>query len=178
MHRRDFLQLTGLAAGAVAFPLTRGTRLLPGWDGALTPIPSADKRQLADAALEAARAAGATYADVRIGRYLNQFVITRENKIQNITNAESYGVGIRVLADGAWGFAATSQVTTDAVARAARDAVAIAKANAKLQSEPVQLAPQKGVGEVSWRTPIEKNAFEVPVQEKVDLLITAATPRR
>jgi TldD protein len=174
MHRRDFLQLTGLAAGAVAFPLTRGTGLPPGWDGALAPIPSADKRQLADAALEAARAAGATYADVRIGRYLNQSVTSRETKIQNITGAESYGVGIRVLAAGAWGFAATSQVTTDSVARAARDAIAVARANAKLHSEPVQLAPQRGYGEVSWRSPIEKNAFQVPVREKADLLITAA----
>jgi TldD protein len=49
--------------------------------------------------------------------------------------------------------------------------VAIAKANAKLQDTPVQLAPQKGVGEVAWRTPIVKNAFEVPVAEKVALLM-------
>jgi TldD protein len=175
MHRRDFLQLTGLAAGAAALPLTRGARLLPNWDGALTPIPTADKRQLADAALEAARAAGATYADVRIGRYLNQNVTSRETKIQNITSTESYGVGIRVLAAGAWGFAATSQVTTDTVVRAAREAVAVAKANAKLQVEPVQLAPQKGYGEVSWRSPIEKNAFEVPIREKGDLLLAAAS---
>jgi len=175
MNRRDFLQLSGLAAGAIAFPLPRGTGLVPGWDGALTPVPTADKRQLADAALEAARAAGATYADVRIGRYLNQFVNSRETKIQNITNTESYGVGIRVLAAGTWGFAATSQVDTEHVVRAAREAVAVAKANVRLQVEPVQLAPQKGYGEVSWRSPIEKNAFEVPVREKADLLLTAAS---
>jgi TldD protein len=174
MRRRDFLHLTGLAAGAAALPLPWGTRLLPDWDGALTPIPTGDKRQLADAALEAARAAGATYADVRIGRYLNQFVTSRETKIQNITSTESYGVGIRVLAAGAWGFAATSQVTTDSVVRAAREAVAVAKANAKLQVEPVRLAPQRGYGEVSWRSPIEKNAFEVPIQEKSDVLLAAA----
>jgi TldD protein len=83
LNRRDFLQLTGLAAGALALPA--GVRLLPNWDGALTPIPSADKRELADAALEAARAAGATYADVRIGRYLNQFLTSRETTIQNVT---------------------------------------------------------------------------------------------
>jgi TldD protein len=175
MHRRDFLQLTGLAAGALALPLPRGARLLSGWDGALTPIPTADKRQLADAALEAARAAGATYADVRIGRYLNQFVTSRETKIQNITSTESYGVGIRVLAAGAWGFAASSEVTPDTVVRTAREAIAVAKANAKLQVEPVQLAPEKGYGEVSWRSPIEKNAFEVPIKEKSDLLLTAAS---
>ena len=174
MNRRDFLQLTGLTAGSLVLPLPPGARLLPRWDGSLTPIPTADKRQLADAALEAARAAGATYADVRIGRYLNQFVTSRETTIQNIATTESYGIGIRVLLAGTWGFAATSQVTTDTVVRAAREAIAVAKANASLQVEPVQLAPQKGYGEVSWRSPIAKNGFEVPIREKADLLLTAA----
>ncbi|KAA0226615.1 TldD/PmbA family protein [candidate division KSB1 bacterium] len=140
--------------------------------GALTAVPNGDKRKLADAALNAATAKGATYADVRIGRYLNQFVITRENKVQNIVNTESYGAGVRVIANGTWGFAATNQVTQDAIAKAAEQAVAIAKANAALQTEPVQLAPVKGHGEVTWKTPIEKNAFEVPISEKVDLLMS------
>ena len=130
------------------------------------------KKQLADAALNAARAKGATYADVRIGRYLNQFVTTRENRIQNIANSESFGVGIRVIANGCWGFAASNDVTTDGVAKTAERAVAVAKANSKIITEPVQLAPQKGYGEVSWKTPIIKNAFEVPLKEKVDLLLS------
>ena len=129
------------------------------------------KKGLADAALGAATAAGATYCDVRVGRYLRQFVITREANVQNIVNTESSGVGVRVIANGAWGFAATNTMTTDAVAQAARQAVAIATANAKTLTEPVQLAPLKGVGEVSWRTPIVKNAMEVPIAEKVDLLM-------
>ncbi|MFQ5677609.1 MAG: TldD/PmbA family protein, partial [bacterium] len=56
----------------------------PPLSGAITPIPDADKKSLADVALDAARSHGATYADVRIGRYLNQFIITREDKVQNI----------------------------------------------------------------------------------------------
>ena len=124
-------------------------------------------------ALNAARAKGASYADVRIGRYLNQFIITREKRVQNIVNTESFGVGIRVIANGAWGFAASNSVTKEEIAKTAEKAVAVAKANSKILSEPVQLAPQKGYGEVSWKTPIEKNAFEVPVKEKVDLLMTA-----
>jgi TldD protein len=108
---------------------------------------------------------------VRIGRYLNQFVITREDRVDNVVDTESYGAGVRVLADGAWGFAATSEVTTDAIAKAAAQAVAIAKANARLQTETVVLAPVKGVGEVSWRTPIVKSTFDVPLSEKVELLI-------
>ena len=136
-------------------------------------IDVAQKKQLADVALNAARAKGASYADVRIGRYLNQFIITREKRVQNIVNTESFGVGIRVIANGAWGFAASNSVTKEEIAKTAEKAVAVAKANSKILSEPVQLAPQKGYGEVSWKTPIEKNAFEVPVKEKVDLLMTA-----
>lgn len=172
MERRDFLQVSGMAAGALIIP--HWGRPLADFSGALTPIPSADKKRLADAGLTAARGRGATYADVRIGRYLNQFIQSRETKIQNITNTESYGVGIRVIADGTWGFAATNDVTEDGIARAAAQAVAIARANARLQAEPVRLAPQRGYGEVSWRTPIVKNAFEVPISEKADLLLAVA----
>jgi TldD protein len=129
------------------------------------------KKELADAALNAARAKGATYTDIRIGRYLNQFVATREKRVQGVVNTESYGVGVRVIANGCWGFAATNIVTKEAVAKAAEQAVAVAKANSKIQGESVQLAPQKGFGEVSWKAPIEINTFGVPVKEKVDLLL-------
>lgn len=130
------------------------------------------KKQLADIALNAAKSKGATYADVRIGRYLNQFVITRDKHVQNIANTESFGVGIRVIANGCWGFAASYKVTKDDIAQTAERAVAVAKANAKIKANTVQLVPQKGYGEVSWKTLIEKNAFEVPVKEKVDLLLS------
>ena len=168
MERRDFLQYSGLVAGALALP---GRGRGPDLFGAVTPIPSADKKDLADSALNAARSAGATYADVRIARSLSEFVSAREHKIQGVGGGESYGAGIRVIANGTWGFAATNVVTPDGIAAAARNAVAIAKANAKFQTEPVQLAPQKGYGVVSWKTPIEKNGFEVPIAEKVDLLM-------
>lgn len=129
------------------------------------------KKQLADIALNAARAKGATYADVRIGRYLNQFILTREKRVQSISNTESFGVGIRVIANGSWGFAASNNVTREDIIRTAERAVAVAKANAKIMTEPVQLAPQKGYGDVNWKTPIEQNAFSVPVKDKVDLLL-------
>jgi len=137
----------------------------------LETVDPALKKQMADVALNAARAKGATYTDVRIGRYLNQFVVTREDKVQNIVNTESYGMGIRVIANGGWGFAATDKLDNDGIAKAAELAVAIAKENSRLLTEPVRLAPQKGYGEVSWKAPIEKNAFEVPIKEKVDLLL-------
>jgi TldD protein len=86
--------------------------------------------------LECRTKKGAKYVDVRIGRYLNQSIFTREDRVDNIVSGESYGVGVRVIADGAWGFAATDEVTPDALAKAAEQAVAIAKANAKLQDSP------------------------------------------
>lgn len=101
---------------------------------ALETVDVALKKRLADVALNAARSKGAQYADVRIGRYLNQFIITREDKVQNIVNTESYGLGVRVVADGSWGFAATDRMDKDNIAKAAAQAVAIAKENAKLLS--------------------------------------------
>jgi TldD protein len=74
---------------------------------------------MADVALNAARSKGATYTDARIGRYLNQFVVTRDKNIENIVDTESYGMGIRVIANGCWGFAATDKLDNDSIARAA-----------------------------------------------------------
>ncbi len=168
MQRRDFIKATGIGLGALMLPIygraIAAEELVGKLDVGL-------KKRLADAAMTAAKADGATYCDVRIGRYLRQFVITREDKVQNVVNTESTGVGIRVIANGTWGFAASSDLSADSVAKAARQAVQIAKANSKLTSEPVQLAPVKGVGEVSWATPIVKNAMEVPIKDKVDLLL-------
>ena len=170
MQRRDFLALGGLGMGSLALPAWLGKAVAA--EELVTTLDVSIKKQLADAGLQAARAAGASYCDVRIGRYLRQFVMTREDKVQNVVNTESTGVGVRVIADGAWGFAATNGLTTDAVAAAARRATAIAKANARVQAEPVRLAPAPAYGEVSWRTPIKRNAMEVPLKDKVDLLLS------
>ncbi len=169
MHRRDFLALSSLGLGGFILPSYLGTAIAA--EQLVSTVDVAIKKSLADAAMGAATTAGASYCDVRIGRYLRQFVVTREDKVQNVVNAESTGVGVRVIADGAWGFAATNDMSADAVAGAARQATAIAKANAKSIGTRVQLAPAPGVGEVSWQTPIRKNAMEVPLKEKVDLLL-------
>ena len=169
MDRRQFVKLTGIGVGSLMLPIAgrmvSAEELLdPGMD-------FGTRKRLGSIALEAATDAGASYADARIGRYLNQFVTAQETRIDNIVNTESAGIGVRVIADGTWGFAATSDLTPDGIAATARKAVAVAKANAKFQASPVQLAPVKGVGDVQWRTPIKKNAFEVPIAEKVDLLM-------
>lgn len=154
MDRRKFIKLSGVGAGALALPISgiaiSAEQLLD------KPMDIAYKKKLADIALNAAKAKGATYADARIGRYLNQFITTREVRVDNIVNTESAGIGVRVIANGTWGFASTSNMTPDSVAKTAEKAVAVAKANAKFQTSPVVLAPVKGVGEVSWKTPIQK----------------------
>src|SRR5580704_8016559 len=172
MKRKEFLHMTGLGLGSLVLPkLPFGSRIIDPAELLQGGMDVATKKQLADIALNAAKSGGASYADVRIGRYLNQFVITREKRVQNIANSESFGVGIRVIANGSWGFAATNEVTPEGIAKTAAKAVAVAKANAKIITEPVQLAPQQGYGEVSWKTPIVKSAFEVPLKEKIDLLM-------
>ena len=172
MLRRDFLAMTGLGVGGLVIPPVFGNRISA--DELLSALDVTLKKRLADAALTAATGAGASYCDVRIGRYLQQFVITRENKVENVVNTESTGVGVRVLVKGTWGFAATSDLSEKGVVGAARQAAAVATANANAteQAEPVQLAKVRGVGQVSWATPIRQNAMEVPVKEKVDLLMS------
>lgn len=169
MKRRDFLYLSGMTAGA---GLLRPAKLLAAED-LLQPGDLVLKKRLADIALNAATSKGASYVDVRIGRYLNQSISTREKRVDNIANTESYGMGIRVIANGSWGFASTDNMTPDSIAKTAALAVQIAKFNAPLLEEPLKLAPQKGYGQVSWKTPILQNAFDVPLKDKVDLLLQA-----
>ncbi|WP_371765306.1 TldD/PmbA family protein [Massilia sp.] len=170
MERRTFLKIGAGTAGAMLVPVF-GNAIAA--EELLNPLALSFKKSLADTAMDAAKKAGASYCDVRIGRYLNQYITTRDLNVESVTNTESTGIGVRVIAAGAYGFAATNSLTPDAVAGAARQAVAIAKANAKLQTEPVQLAPVKGVGEVAWATPIRKDWRTVPVKDKADMLIAA-----
>ncbi|WP_314104910.1 TldD/PmbA family protein [uncultured Stenotrophomonas sp.] len=168
MQRREFLTLSGMGLAGLMVPHAR----LIAAEQLLEPANAVRNKALAEAALAAAKRAGASYCDVRIGRYLNQAVITREARVQNVTNSESSGIGIRVIVNGAWGFAATHQQTPAAILAAVEQAAAIARANAGIQTRPVQLAPVKGVGDVSWKTPIRKNAMAVPIKDKVDLLLS------
>ncbi|MES2322797.1 MAG: TldD/PmbA family protein [Pseudomonadota bacterium] len=170
MERRTFLKIGGGAAGALLVPVF-GEAIAA--EELMNPVGLAFKKSLADTALNAATKAGASYCDVRIGRYLNQFITTRDLNVENIINTESSGVGVRVIANGAYGFASTNDMSPDSIANAARQAVAIARANARLQSEPLRMAPVKGVGDVAWATPYKKDWRTVPVKEKAEMLIAA-----
>lgn len=165
MDRKQFLKIAGIGSAGVSILPFINSRIIGNG------IPVNEKKRLADIALSTAQSYGASYADIRIGRYLNQFIRSREQTLNDITNTESYGFGVRVLVNGTWGFASSNQVIESEIKNVTDQAVAIAKANSILQSEDVQLAPVQGYGDVSWNTPIEINPFEVEMDEKVDLLM-------
>ncbi|MFC0134788.1 TldD protein [Massilia eurypsychrophila] len=170
MERRTFLKISSGATGAILLPVFGNTIAA---EELLNPMAVSFKKTLADAGLNAATKAGASYCDVRIGRYLNQSITTRDLRVENIINTESTGVGVRVVASGAYGFASTNDMSEGGVAGAARQAVAIARANARLQTEPLRMAPVKGTGVVSWATPFTRDWRSVPVKDKAEMLIAA-----
>src|SRR5256885_15511380 len=129
--RRDFLKSGAVAAAATI----AGPRLLSASEAlaertAYVAAPGADSYalDLAAEALSAARDAGASYADVRVGRYRRQSVNTREARLTGVADSESYGIGVRSLVNGSWGFAATSNMTKEGVVKAARESARIARA--------------------------------------------------
>src|SRR6185503_6454631 len=131
--RREFLKTTGPVCGAAS---------LPAWAleaDAASVTAVTDKNKLADIAISRAKKLGATYADIRINRYRNESVFTREERVQNVSRTQSFGFGVRVLVKGAWGFAASRIVTPESVRRVTEQAIAIAKANAAFQRKPITL---------------------------------------
>ncbi|HEY2897804.1 MAG TPA: TldD/PmbA family protein, partial [Gemmatimonadaceae bacterium] len=138
----------------------------------LEEIPDSTIKELMAAGLTAAKAAGAGYADVRIGRQRQNFVFTREQQIQNVVDTDSMGCGVRALVDGTWGFAATRVLTKDGVSAAAKEAVSIAKANRAARDRPVVLTPAApSVG--TWKSAYTKDPWDVSVEEKAALLLKA-----
>jgi len=176
MDRRIFLK-GALASGALALTgldlrLARAARMMNAspFDTTLTK-PSQTEQSLVDQLINYAASLGATYCDIRLVRYLSQSVSARDNIITGISDSESYGMGIRVIKNGTWGFTATRNVTEASGKRAIDEAVQMATANAKLRPEPLDLAPaDKVVAE--WKTPIKKNPFEVSFKDRADFLLS------
>jgi TldD protein len=120
--------------------------------------------------LAAATKAGASYADLRVMRRHNESVATREDRVERVSSSDDYGIGVRVIADGAWGFAASPLAVAVEGERLAKLAVDIAKANAKLMKRPVTLAPAPPAVDV-WQTPLVKDPFRIPIEDKAELLL-------
>ena len=163
LSRREFIA-TGSALIAAAYA--------PDWAEAFQPGTAADaaRAEAADLALSRAAALGASYADIRINRYRRESIATRERQVQNVSRSSSYGMGLRVLVDGAWGFAATNTVDPASARLVAEQAIAIARANAILQTRKVVLAAADKVV-ANWNNPIKRDPFEVPLETKTAFLM-------
>lgn len=163
VSRRHFL-----ATGSALLAAT----CVPEWADAFQPGATGDARraEAAEAALARAATLGASYADIRINRYRRESIATRERQVQNVSRSTSYGLGLRVLVNGTWGFAATNRVDAGAARAAAEQAVAIARANALLTSRKVVLATADQVI-TTWANPIKRDPFEVPLETKTAFLM-------
>jgi len=128
-------------------------------------------------AVEAARAAGASYADARVVAREHETIVVRNEELEGVDRSLSEGIGIRVLVDGRWGFAATARPEEREVARTASLAVEIARASARLPGEPVHLAEVEPATD-TWATPIREDPFVVPLEEKLNLLMEASRRMR
>jgi TldD protein len=167
LSRRDFMKLAGIAGLTLAaVPSQWGCG--PASDPNFNPDPQ--ERALIEQAIEAVKDAGASYGDARISRHWFESITTREKQITGVSSTDSYGIGIRALVGGSWGFAATRILTTDAVAETAKEAVEIAKINNRIAPSEVTLAPIDVVREVYWETPHEIDPFEVSIEDKAALL--------
>src|ERR1700719_451405 len=127
--------------------------------------------------LEIARLRGATYADVRVMHQRQRDLTTKNGRVGTLSQSESIGLGIRVLADGAWGFASTDRLTREGVAACAAQAVSIAKASALAKRSEVVLAPEKAYVD-SWQSPFRKDPFEIPLETQLALLLAADAEMR
>jgi TldD protein len=173
--RRSFLA-TSLSAASLAL----ANRLFGApTSGSLLPTPDLEK--LGAVAIGEAKKQGATYADLRIGRYRNQFSGYRlspqrgsniTDEIPFVTDQNTFGFGVRVIVNGQWGFAASPLVSAEEIARITREAVIVAKANAAAQAAPVQLAPVKAYRD-RWVSKFEKDPFAISMDEKLELIHSA-----
>ncbi|MDQ1473386.1 MAG: TldD protein [Bryobacterales bacterium] len=169
--RRHFLAASAATLACQLFAAPKDSR---------TPAPDLEK--LGAVALTEAKKLKATYADIRIVRLRDQRIGLRLSpdrgtgktlSVPNVGENASFGFGVRVIVNGAWGFASSPLVTKEEIARIAGEAVIIAKANASIQPKPIELAAVKAYRD-RWETPHERDPFEVPVEEKLELLRKAA----
>lgn len=160
--RREFVVAgSALVAGAC----------LPDWVEVFAQEAAVDagRAEAADAALRRATALGASYADIRVNRDRRESIAARERQIQNVSRSTSAGMGLRVLVNGAWGFAASSRVTPETARALADQAVAIARANARLATRKVTLAEAEPAV-ATWTSAFTRDPFEVPLDTKIGFL--------
>jgi TldD protein len=132
---------------------------------------------LATTAINVALQLGASYADVRVMERATESIRVKNERVEGVSSADDIGMNVRVIVNNAWGFAATAHLDVREAQRVAELAVRIAKASAQVAGKPVELSPlppQHG----TYVTPIQRDPFLVPLNEKVDLLLYACQAMR
>ena len=162
LSRRDFMRLSALAAASGL--------VLPRRPVAAQSMTSTES-ELLSLAMDVARSEGADYADGRVIRTQFEAVGAREQMITQVRSTDSYGINVRALVGGSWGFAATQIFTRDAVANIAREAVAIARANNDVAPSTTVLAPVDIFPDADWVTPHSIDPFTIPIEDKAALLL-------
>ncbi len=128
--------------------------------------------EILDRALNTAQLAGATYADARVVDSRSQMIEVKNRQVAALQESGSMGLGVRVIVDGAWGFASSADVTLDEAERCARLAARIARASARVRTAKIALAPV-APRVARWTTPFTIDPFEVPLADKIALLVEA-----
>src|SRR5437763_12926680 len=128
-------------------------------------------------ALDTSKLRGASYGDVRMMHLRQRDLTTKNRQVGTLAQSESIGIGVRVLANGAWGFASTDRLTREGVAACAAQAVSIAKASALAKRSNVVMAPEKAYVD-SWQSPFRKDRFEIPLETPLALMLAAESARR
>ena len=127
-------------------------------------------KKFAKQAIDTACSSGATYADVRVIEIQEQLIATQNGEVESLFSTDSVGMGIRVIVNGAWGFASCHDITRKAAEKTARQAVAVAKASALVRAGEVRLAPlERRVDK--WHSPCKMDPFKISLETKLDLLM-------
>ncbi|HET9400475.1 MAG TPA: TldD/PmbA family protein [Candidatus Acidoferrales bacterium] len=132
---------------------------------------------LATLALDAVKLKGATYADVRVMDMRQRDLSTKNGTVGTLAESSSLGLGIRALASGSWGFAATDRLTKEGITACAAEAVAIAKASALAKIKDVSMVPEQPYVD-TWQNPYVKDPFRIPLEQQLDLLLAADAEMR
>jgi TldD protein len=136
-------------------------------EAAFTALPY---RRMAEAALLRAQDFGVSHADFRFERIRSQHVRVRDGRLQGASEGEHVGFAVRVLLDGAWGFASGVVLGTQSAVSVAETAVRTAQVAGAMTSRPVELALEPTYDDVTWVSDYETDPLTVPLEEKVDLL--------
>ena len=163
IDRRNFIKLAGasVAAGSLGLSCSR-FHGGPGLDGR--------ELELVLLAIDEAQRSGAVYADARVSRHWTESVSSREQQITGVSSSDSYGIGVRSLVGGSWGFSGTRELTAESVAATARESASIAAVNDRIAPSRITLAPVMVYPDGQWVTPHQIDPFDVPIEEKADLL--------